>query len=963
MYEDTNSLNEVNKKFLKKLKDCHLLDSFLINQPPSDWEIRINEERQRIYELKSAIQNQQKDIQLFSASICLARLFQTRYYSRKDICLNRIESQEIYFALMNIFDPVLRLIAISIILCMKPPLIFDEEQRDELRWQTINLLKDTLPDMSLIKSTFLFIQCHTLRQVFPMHFQHFANIIGNKLNEIPMDGECRKHEVSYIALRQLNNFDLSKYLAKFAQQTENLSDVLHFNSTVFYQYFVKKTSFESLDSILLSSMYLVELIFDAQILNMYTLTTKKIIISPMTQFRQLWEDSLKYGKIMTFEIALWITNHLNMLNEEEISQILRCVSNCAMIERKALSVISQWFDYRIDKDLRFLAHYAAVQLVIEGSNIPGSIDIIEDIFRFFDHDYCLKTFVERFFTSQSINISILRQILIKLHQNIHYSSKIFVWIDRREIFDLILSLELDRIISYVNQSSKISTKSFFLMLKGCSEDLQVYLAEHLREFPSTYNEIYVAVVIKWIIERLILSETKNNFPINLYKDIFVLLHDHRVPRIQKAIVNGLNSVFICRDRSTMDIFKEDDIIINLEKVISSWNEYSEDVVALCLLAYGNCLLRLQRLEINRDISDEMTIILLTVSEISSSEIISIRAKFCIIFSQQLNMPWHTVPIWFRNDSNMTNKTIYQILLQQSLYDTNKLSSDGDKNKNKFVFTRDYKGEREIIEHIETHYAELVDTFVTDLCDYLSNQYKNNYLSDPLPNYIELASILCASKPDAFCDAVRNSSFGEEKFKRNVCLHYKNNPLDDESSLELFSVFGVITIELLDMLKHIRYDRRKSFLWLKEIKEVSDEEVINKLFELMHLTTSHFNWSFLKQVLEHLIEIDAVSLLEIHQRISFINNLSYKDGDGFNNTSDYAVNLLIDFSCLKEEFSRCSENFFSETDINEAFEREIQMLDKTSRLLPKENRVSQQFSINCLPFKRRRLSRFSIRLLH
>ena len=51
-----------------------------------------------------------------------------------------------------------------------------------------------------------------------------------------------------------------------------------------------------------------------------------------------------------------------------------------MIEKKALPVIEKWLDYRMNKDLRFFAHYAALQLVIEGSNIPDLIDIINEMF-------------------------------------------------------------------------------------------------------------------------------------------------------------------------------------------------------------------------------------------------------------------------------------------------------------------------------------------------------------------------------------------------------------------------------------------------------------------------------------------------------------------------------------------------------------------------------------------------------
>ena len=97
-----------------------------------------------------------------------------------------------------------------------------------------------------------------------------ANIIGKKLNETSMDKQNQDQEAAYIALRQLNNSDLSPYLSEFVKRTKNLSDLLQFNSTIFFRYFTNTKSFDSSNNILLSFMYLAELAFDAQILEIYS---------------------------------------------------------------------------------------------------------------------------------------------------------------------------------------------------------------------------------------------------------------------------------------------------------------------------------------------------------------------------------------------------------------------------------------------------------------------------------------------------------------------------------------------------------------------------------------------------------------------------------------------------------------------------------------------------------------------
>ena len=172
--------------------------------------------------------------------------------------------------------------------------------------------------------------------------------------------------------------------------------------------------------------------------------------------------------------------------------------------KKRLSVIQNWLDYRTDTDWRFFRYFVALQLVIEGSDTPQLIEIINEIFTI-DKDFRLRCIVEQLFTSQLADVTVLRQILAKLHQYIDYSSRIFLWIERKEILELILNLELERIISNKCQPSKITTRPYLLMIEDCSEDLHIYLIEHLRllvdvktEIENSIKEKFLVIIIKWI---------------------------------------------------------------------------------------------------------------------------------------------------------------------------------------------------------------------------------------------------------------------------------------------------------------------------------------------------------------------------------------------------------------------------------------------------------------------------------
>jgi serine/threonine protein kinase len=447
------------------------------------------------------------------------------------------------------------------------------------------------------------------------------------------------------------------------------------------------------------------------------------------------------------------------------------------------------------------------------------------------------------------------------------------------------------------------------VIENCSEDLQVYIAEHLRAFVNTHSEIentikeeYVAVVIKWIIESSITLDARENFSMELYNYIFELIHDQRFPRVQKTVVNAFNSVFFHQDIKKENVFLQDDAITKLERMICSWDTYSEDIVAVCLLAFGNCLLRLQKFQISRVVSDEMKNIFSNLFERSSSEIVSMRAKICLIFTEISYLKFSTISNWLINKWNMTSKERYKVLFQLTLYEQPHI----------------LKNESRIVELIETHFVELIDIFVTDLYNYLSSTDDSNYLADPIPNCAKTAANLCREKSNEFCDAVRKSSFGEKEFKTKLSLHFKRNLKGRDAVIELYSGFSIVTIELLDMLEDIDWPVSTP---VEHLNQVSGRDVTDKLFQLIDLTTSEEKLNNFLHILQLLVQVDAISLLEVYQRILSIKNVPYNDDVRRLNRERIILHLLQNLSCF-EVFSWGSENFFTEGDIEEEFEREI-----------------------------------------
>jgi hypothetical protein len=225
--------------------------------------------------------------------------------------------------------------------------------------------------------------------------------------------------------------------------------------------------------------------------------------------------------------------------------------------------------------------------------------------------------------------------------------------------------------------------------------------------------------------------------------------------------------------------------------------------------------------------------------------------------------------------------------------------------------------REVVELIETHFAELIDMFVIDLYNYLSNDDESNYLVDLVPNYAQIAAILIENKSNEFCNVVRKSSYGENEFKRKLYLHYKCNRKDRQAVINLYTVFNIVTEELLDMLGRLDDDDEASLIRIhaKHLTQVLDRDVIDTLFELIDLTTSENQLCNFLDILKCLVQIDAISLLEVHQRISLIKNISCEDDVKRSNSERIIYHLLSNLSCFEVIFEKF-QNLPTETGIDE-----------------------------------------------
>jgi hypothetical protein len=317
---------------------------------------------------------------------------------------------------------------------------------------------------------------------------------------------------------------------------------------------------------------------------------------------------------------------------------------------------------------------------------------------------------------------------------------------------------------------------------------------------------------------------------------------------------------------------------------------------------------------------------------SSSEIISIRAALCLFFLQNEKVQdekigYHQRWNWFRSIWNITPEKKYRILLQQILCEENDSLS--------ISLT-------ELIEHLKTYSSELLGMLINELYDYLCNKENIDYLSDPMPDYIRIASKISEHNFDTFRKTVQKTIFGEEKFKKELYLYYESKRTDYALIINLYAAFGVITKDLIRMIESTDEDAYNcKWVFIYRMKQVSDRSIIDRLFEKLDLiacsmrtcslnSMKTLSFDNILELLVNLAQNHTVSLLEVHKRLSFIIKKILSENNNQVKGKVWSIfKKLLALSCFKDYArNRISViGLYTEDDINEEFRKKILDLDK------------------------------------
>ena len=364
---------------------------------------------------------------------------------------------------------------------------------------------------------------------------------------------------------------------------------------------------------------------------------------------------------------------------------------------------------------------------------------------------------------------------------------------------------------------------------------------------------------------------------------------------------------------------------NFQKVIDQWKNYSENFLNVCLLSYGNLLLKLQLSQQNVNISNLTEENLNDIYKEYSFEILSIRAACCLTFGKGLHFKSILTLSWFNNTYDIDFNTQLKILIQGTLYGTNDKFYNLEEIKNHFIL-----------------YPQSMKMFGMNFYDYLDNDNNNKYIHDRSPDYIRITKSILGKDAKIymiFFDAIRNSPFDEKQFQTKLYNHSNKYPNDRINSILIYSSFGIVTYELLDMLDSVDQHFSDLNLASQNFTQLSDEYAVQKLFSLLNNKRNKSFFKYLLNILKDLVKANAISSLEVHRQLRVSPNISSGSKYQWDLSEEEVFDLLLEISCFKKEKAtlHVEKSFPTTSTINHAFYQQLIRTETELHLPCEDNR--------------------------
>ncbi|CAF1097185.1 unnamed protein product [Rotaria sordida] len=851
----------------------------------------IEQEYERLQ--KASIENDQRNIKLYSASITLAHICCWTENERKLFLLE----QSINGA-MSIENKLTRLDALCIIA------FYSHSDYDQIKVNKDRSLKmeiehqfnEIYPNLPLLLHTVILIRCLPLIQ----NLQMIDNCLRNLINKFD-DTDQRDQQVVIEALLpyiQLN-YIFSSITNRSSYNLQDQNRTVHNKSSVLKTYFNISVHENLLFSLSISNLYLIELANDFH-----------TIIK--TDNRQFSIDESIETKLFQFENnilteiqAITITNIISFVlltDRSKQFEKLRIILNNALhrmnwVELKACRLLESWLKWKDSNEFSCFAYHAALLLInsdiwsIEATTILCDLLCSDnDRFRHRAEIICRPSSQHDILTSSKMSINV---ILILLKKRIHYqltsaSAKLkltgllgHINLDVQSHLEVLLWLERYRIHALVNKqysynnlrSSKNSyVTSFFstdIAIDACpyansfrlSGDLILYMCDMITSNFYSFREIdgdttsnavleshtrFVVSVLLNLYKLLNNTEETRQLAISALMNLFEISYDNE---IRQAVACALG--YVCNEKTYKVLYEK--IILILNSIFDESSNYSDHVLSALISSYSYCI-SIKNVAFDQDDLDLFSILLRHESKKISKAARTGFGRVLQDMSFLLGM--------LSYDYIQCYHALIESTASWYLYDVQKNS------------------ENAVVKLIEEH-PTLLSIFMIELYNQIRNYTAkilpivdtNFELAFGYPQHVNIASLIAIRMPTAFCAFIKDWSDANNLKHALFYTSKQHNFPQRAACLTILSVLGELTVDLCEMFIETVYDdpnvQNNSFKCITHIHTIKDENaVLNRLLSYLKSKSMKVRYMTAKIFLH----LSQLSLIPSQQFQTILNDL-------------------------------------------------------------------------------------------
>jgi hypothetical protein len=766
------------------------------------------------------ITHAQTDLELYAASCCLSKLTKSLSENNEPEVL-QTQFNELWNTVQVIKQPVWRLDATINICCIFFPKREYDKINDQLKTRYLTLitwLKELEPITSLLTYVALFVRCLNF---FHKDFQLEKSLIYNileRLKTVTIEEQQAICEalISFPALR----IDISQYIFQ-TQHLENavkLNQIFQRTSTVFSKHlsakFFSASDIRGVSSTLLSSMHLCELNSYLKFLDDSSIKeTRNHSINNLPS-QSLGEKCLKALaeepiQLLTTEAASMIRTFISSpIEETENIQMLRIEQSLmkkTSIDDSAYSFVLEWISYRYDERLCSFAYQGALLLGLSNMWTSTIIEICCELL-----------------SSENNHLQDTATQLIGRKE----------WCSEKQSNNII--------INYINQWNKKKSKYiseievFFdtLGIQTVDEIEQILQLEHDRFEKTTENKLNTMnseVSFFRLIDNL--SSQVKDYLTDTIQSLSTCLPDTTDLLIGICFGSFPVGVKVTAARKLYFVREEEQVQNVLWNIVIN-NEIgnSDELVAACIWS----------LFINRKNDQFMQKRLKKLDHLrqhTRSSLIrqaALSAMYCHMITE--SEKYHLLDVYY---AHMTNADFYRT----------SLSGDGGYDR-----TTDW---------IIKHASILLPQFIDDM--YKSFDDTSNFY---VPNYIKVAKRICKEIPKQFRVTVRQSSIGENAFRKGLYeMSKKITKANQIDYLYVYASFEQVSLEYV--IIYLRVGRTKTMhaYFSEHFRFVSERQAIELLADALRSSSSVRRRCAAAELLVKLTVLGQVSAIEVQNLLS------------------------------------------------------------------------------------------------